>query len=364
MPPLRLLELRGSHYDMGYQHGQAYTNEIQEITEERLHLCTEETWTGRALSRDRVLSLAEACLDEHWLYAPELMEQLQGISDATGVGMRELIITNGFTDFADTIYNALEREPATPIFGNECTSFAVSDRATSEGAGFIGQTWDMHATATPYVIVLHGRPDNEPDFYAFTVTGCVAMIGMNEAGIAVGINNLAGADGQIGVTWPFVCRKILMQDNIGDALACITSAKLAGGHSYMLMDAKGNGYNVEAMASTYHITPLDGDYLAHANLCHAATTRAVERPQTDDLLEDSEKRQARAEHYLWQTPITLDHLMAMTRDRQDDHYSICAVSEPPFYSETCGAVIMRPAMREFWGVWGLPTENPYECFTL
>ena len=48
-----------------------------------------------------------------------------------------------------------------------------------------------------------------PDFLTFTVTGCIGMIGMNSAGITVGVNNLMATDGQIGVTWPFVVRKIL-----------------------------------------------------------------------------------------------------------------------------------------------------------
>jgi hypothetical protein len=27
-------------------------------------------------------------------------------------------------------------------------------------------------------------------------------------------------------------------------------------------------------------------------------------------------------------------------------------------------VVMRPATREFWGVWGLPTHNEYQRFAL
>ncbi len=356
MPPIRLLELTGNNYDMGYQHGLAYAEEIRAITAERIHLCSDPAWTGRSLPLQRILSLADECLKEHEAYAPELIDQLRGISDATGISLRELIITNGFTDFADVIYNALEREPASPIFGQECTTF-IAD-------GFIGQTWDMHATATPYVIVLHGKPDHDPHFLAFTITGCVAMIGMNDAGIAVGINNLAGADGQPGVTWPFICRKILAQTTLEDALECITSAKLAGGHNYMLADANGRGYNVEAMTTACHIEPLADAPLIHANICLAATTQAVERPLTDDLTDDSGKRLNRAADYLKQRPAQLDDLMQLTRDRSDGSYSVCAMSEPPFYSETCGAVIMRPASLDFWGVWGLPTENDYEHFKL
>ncbi len=364
MPPIRVLKISGSPYEMGFTHGKRYTNPIREITAERIHLCSDETWTGRSMPRQDVLALAEKCLDAHYAYAPEQMRQLEGMADATGLSLAELIITNGFTDFVDVIYNMdAERVEPTRI-ANECTSALVGPDMAQDGLGMLSQTWDMHATATPYVLLLRGEPQNEPAFLAFTITGCVGMIGMNEAGIAVGINNLVGADGKVGVTWPFVCRKILSQTNIEDALACITEAELAGGHNYLLMDAAGQGYNVEAMASAVHVTDLDGQVLAHANQCLQPSTQAVERAPMDDAIEDSDTRVNRANEFLSQQSITPETLMALTRDRTDGAYSVCAMSEPPYYSETCCAVVMRSGTHEFWGVWGLPTENDYERFVV
>lgn len=362
MPRLRILEVHGTHYEMGYQHGIAYANAIRELTHERVALCSDEAWTGRSLPTDHVLELAQACLEEHYTYAPELMEQLEGIAKATDLALPQLLIANGFTDLSDTIYNALERVPKRPIYGNECTAFFVGSDTAAEGKALLGQTWDMHATATPYVLMLHGKPKGEPDFMAFTLTGCVAMIGMNEAGIAVGINNLASANGQVGVTWPFVCRKVLMQDNLEDALACITSARLAGGHNYILADATGRAYNVEAMPTVCHVEAID--VYAHANICHYEPSRADERALDEEWVHDSTIRIRRAEQYLNQQPVTVETLMTLTRDRSDDSYSVCSMSEPPFYSETCGAVIMRPHSRELWGVWGLPNQNEYERLSL
>ena len=63
----------------------------------------------------------------------------------------------------------------------------------------------MHDSATPHVILLRSRPADAPDFLCFTTVGCVGMIGLNEAGVAVGINNLLGADGQIRGNVAFCC---------------------------------------------------------------------------------------------------------------------------------------------------------------
>jgi isopenicillin-N N-acyltransferase-like protein len=369
MGRIRLLDVAGTPYQMGQQHGQTYAKAIRDLTTERLHLSFDSLWTGRALSRERVLALAEACLEAHRAYAPDLMEELEGLARATDLGLPELIIASGFTDFVDTLYNAEgagQAEPVAAARGNECTTFLTTDAPTEAGYGLLGQTWDMHESAMPHVILLRGRPKGAPAFLTFTLTGCVGMIGMNEAGISVGINNLMGADGAPGVTWPFVIRKILAQTTLDDALRCITEARLAGAHNYLLLDADGRGYNVEAMSTACAVIPIDpyDETFAHANRCLTPEAQAVERPQTEDLALDSDIRLGRAQRMLAERPLSPEALMAITRDRSDGEYSICAVSEPPWYSATCGAAIMRPATREFWGVWGLPHENPYERFTL
>lgn len=360
---IKQLILSGSFYEMGYQHGQAYRDDIRHFAEERLQLSMSDKWAGVSLSRKEVLALAEACVAAHQQYAPDLMAELQGMSAATDLSLAELVIVNGFTDFIDTVYHAgmEKKQSLTPSRSEDnCTAFIIPNGATTDGHGFFGQTWDMHDTATPFVRLLRIQPTNGLACLVFTITGCVGMIGMNEAGIAIGINNLLGGDGQVGVTWPFVVRQALAQSTIDDALACITQAPLAGAHSYLLFDSYGRGYNVEAMSSRRHVTQLDTECLVHTNHCLIPETHTVERKRLPESQASSENRLHQADTLLAERPITVETLMALTRD--PNH--ICVISEAPLYLETCGAAIMRPATGEFWAVWGLPTQNEYERFTI
>jgi isopenicillin-N N-acyltransferase like protein len=318
MARLRVLQLTGTPYEIGFQHGLAYAEDIRKVTAERIQLSCEPTWTGRSLSYKQVLELANACIPYHEDYAPDVLDELRGMSAATGIGLAELIIVGGFTDFVDVVYNANEHQPEVPIYGNECTAWLTSNRMMRDGHGMLAQTWDMHASATPYVILIHGKPDNAPKYYALSLTGCVAMIGMNSAGITVGINNLVGVDGQPGVTWNFVCRKILQQTTLDAALKCLTEARLAGGHNYLLMDAHGNGYNVEAMATAIHISELQDEPLVHTNLCLHENTMAVQRPLTPELIEDSTTRVRRAKMRMNGChDLTEYDLMDIMRSRED-----------------------------------------------
>ncbi|MCY3914540.1 MAG: C45 family autoproteolytic acyltransferase/hydrolase [Chloroflexi bacterium] len=363
MNQIRVVKLSGSPYDMGYAHGLRFRDEIRLFTEERVRLCSSIDWTGRQLSRAAVIALAEACVAEHQAYAPDLMEELQGIADATDLTLAELVINNGFTDFIDTIYRLGDISVpavAAPLAADNCTAFMVPKSRSANGAAFFGQTWDMHASATPYVILIQGEPDDAPRFLTFTVTGCVGMIGMNSAGIAIGVNNLMATDGQIGVTWPFVVRKILQQDDLDAALKCLTGAKLAGAHNYMLMDKSGRGYEVEAMSTSHHVRELADETISHTNHCLIQKNLDVARDRPPSSQNSSENRLRRANELLAQDGITIDDLMALTRDE----VAICTRPQPPTHVESCGAAIMSPSTGDFWPVWGIPADNEYEHFTI
>jgi isopenicillin-N N-acyltransferase-like protein len=365
MQKINVLEIGGAPYEMGFQHGETYADAIRMFTEERVRLSSDPYWTGFNLPREKIIALGEACLEEHRVYAPELVEELRGMADATGLGLAELVIMNGFTDFIDVVYGAGKRLQAaetteTAAAIDDCTAFIVPDSAAAGGHGFLGQTWDVRASATPYVILLRGYSDDAPSFLSFTTVGCVGMIGMNEAGITVGINNLSGADGRVGVSWNFVVREALRQTRFEEALACITGAELAGAHNYLLMDAEGRGANVEATATRQHVTDLDGRPLVHTNHCIHEETRAFQRARDPIAQQSSERRLERARHLLDRTDLDVDALMAVTRDPE----AICYRGRPPAHIATCGAVIADPAGRRMWALRGLPSENRYTEITV
>ncbi|NDJ85726.1 MAG: hypothetical protein GYB66_07555 [Chloroflexi bacterium] len=354
MSPLRVLDVAGTPFQMGYYHGLVYRDAIRAMARQRLQLCRDTNWVSAPLPFADILSLAEACEEEHHRYDADLMAELAGLSTATGLSLAELIIANGFTDFVDVL------EPRGA--GANCTTFMAGRGRTAGGFPLAGQTWDMNPGMSPYVLLMRAAPENAPAFITFTLTGCVGMIGMNAAGIGVCINNLASAHGQPGVTWPFVVRRILKQTNIGDAMGCVADARLAGGHNYLIFDAGGCGYNIEAMPHQLHIE-LVTDYVAHANRCLHPSTQAFERALSREEIRDSDTRQARAAHYLQGVDITSDVLMALTRDRSDGPDSVC-VRRPEWDLETVGAVVMSPSTTELWAVAGSPLTNEYARFVL
>ncbi|MFQ5556333.1 MAG: C45 family autoproteolytic acyltransferase/hydrolase [Acidimicrobiales bacterium] len=283
------------------------------------------------------------------------------MASAAGISAAEAIVVGGFTDFVDTVRGALGGSHPATVVEDDCTAVIVPDQL-ADGAGVFGQTWDMHDSATDHVVLLRIRPDGAPAALVFTTTGCVGQIGMNEAGVCVGINNLTAADGRAGVTWPVVVREMLTRSSAGEALEVLRSAELAGAHNYLIFDSDGTGYDVEAMPSTRSELELADWPLVHTNHVLSPEAAAVEGDRPPALVAGSRERLARAERLLKDraTAIGVDDVMALTRDPR----SICQTSTEPYRIESSGAAVMRPRTGDFWACWGPPAHNDYEHFTL
>ena len=280
---IRRIVLAGSPEEMGTLHGETYRDEIREYAEDRLALSAGGNWSGRAAGRDEVLALAASMLPAHRAYSGELCAEMEAMARACDLGPAEAIIVGGFTDFVDAVRATGAGVPDE----DDCTAVIVPD-AMADGQGFLAQTWDMHDSATEHVILLDVRPNDGPRSFVFSTVGCLGQIGINEAGISIGINNLAAEVGACGVTWPLVIRQALAQTDIASALRCITEAPLTGAHHYLLMDAEGAGFDVEAMPQGCAVREMGQTPLVHTNHWprpEDARVRGREAPGPDGFFE-------------------------------------------------------------------------------
>jgi isopenicillin-N N-acyltransferase-like protein len=272
-------------------------------------------------------------LPAHRSFDLDLYEEMEAMARAAGISPAEAVIVGGFTDFVDV----LRAGGATGLTEeDDCTAVVVPDELAG-GAGFLAQTWDMHDSATEHVTLIRVAPPSGPGALVFSTVGCLGQIGMNQAGIAVGINNLTATNGQIGVTWPFVVRKAL--------------------------DESGTGYNIEAMPGYRAMTRMEREPLVHTNHCLDTEARLLEAPRPGDLMKSSVDRLATATELLakWAATgdaLTVQHMIDLTREPE----VICRRSTPPYHNESSGAAVMRPGTGEFWACWGVPADNQFEAF--
>ena len=346
---------------MGDAHGRAHGDEIRDYARDRVELVAEGLWSGGPLERGAVLELAEACLPAHEAFSPALHAEMLAMAAAAGITPAEAVVVGGFTDFVDTVRAVTAGPHPVSVTEDDCTAFVVPDGRAS-GAGMLGQTWDMHDTATDHVVLSRLRPDDGPDALVFTTVGCLGQIGMNEAGLCVGINNLTGNDGRFGVTWPSVIREMLARATAAEALDVLLRADLAGAHNYLALDAGGRGFSVEAMPSARPVEALADEPLVHTNHVADPAAEPFEGERDAEVMANSRRRLDLAAAMLADTsgPVDAERLMEVTREPT----AICRWPDAKYRVESSGAVIMRPRTGDFWACWGQPADNHYEHFSL
>lgn len=338
---LRNLALAGSAEAIGATHGLRLAQPIRAYLADRLDLAGDPYWSGRSEDAGRILQMAEGTLEHHARFSEALYDEMLSMAASAGISPAEAVVVGGFTDLIDLVRAAGE----SGIEEDDCTG------VVDAGNGLLAQTWDMHASAGRYVYLFDIRPDDRPRALVQTTAGCLGQIGMNEAGIAIGINNLTSI-GRPGVTWPFVVRKVLETTDLDDAVKVVVDAELAGGHNFMVMGPDGVGCNIEAMPGSNRVTRVETGSFIHTNHCLAGETKAEEGLRNPLNEANSDRR-------LDQGSAHASDLEAFFAD-VDINRSAASDHEVA----TCGAVVMKPGSRSMDAVWGQPGSHPWEHFTI
>jgi isopenicillin-N N-acyltransferase-like protein len=304
--------------------------------------------------------------------APDLLEEMRGIADGAGRQLGEILALNVRTELMAGIGNgviapgwpaARERNRAAgvpahpddappasdarPIDDGECTTAAAQPSATDSGATILAQTWDWQGDQRAACILLRVRAPGEPEILTMTEAGIVAKIGLNSAGVAVGLNLLRSAsDGrEVGMPVHVLLRKMLQAGSFAEARAMADMAPAAGSSCITLASADGGLASLEITpAGVAEVLP-QGGVLAHANHCLDAGAAAGECP-IDPVATTTVERHGRAWDLLNASAgaLTVAHFQAILRDHGGDPRCICRHPDPRLApvdrgESVCGIVI-------------------------
>jgi isopenicillin-N N-acyltransferase like protein len=345
----------------GQIHGETFRGEIKALAAIRSYLCTK---VGGFKSAAEVQVAASAHLPVLERYHRGLHDELIGIAEGAAVSPEDIVIANHYTDLRD-----LDPDPGTwrpaPLAddpgGSAGPGAAGIDHegcsviwAESPAGRILAQTWDMHATAIPYVMVLRvpESPDGPP-VTLLSVTGCLGMAGMNAAGVAIAINNLFSTDATLGVVWPAVVRRALHRRTAAEARDAIATSPIGSGHHYFVADRR-QAFAIEASGTRRKQVFAGGRTYCHTNHCLdgdvAARSKVPPTSTTHDRMRWLEADLARA-------PIA-DLADAWRRLGSEDGWprSVCtnmATPESPHGAATCGAIAMNLDTGELWAQQGL-----------
>lgn len=232
---LQTLELQGTTpRARGEHHGESFRDGIHGIYAVRLRLMLKKT---DLKTEENVLALARHHLPVLERFDRALFDELCGIAAGAGLTPEQLVVVNHYTDLRDLTANDLAALDHSADRGagrdpGGCSAWFVDDGQHR----VLGQTWDMHASATPYALLLTIPNDDGTKTVCFTIMGCLGMTGMTSNGLCLTINNLNSVDATVGVVWPALVRKALQQQTAKKALHLLQTSPIGSGRHYIVAD--------------------------------------------------------------------------------------------------------------------------------
>ncbi len=325
----------GSHYKIGYTVGRAAKKMLEKsLTAYRAALPL-EGWKG------------PFGIDQQYLQAaletfPHLVEELQGIADGAKLDFAELFFLNALEE-------ALDLDPR-----QACTSVGLTDQ---RGA-WLGHNEDWYAFDTENVIALYARPRGKPAFISVTAAPFLAAVGVNEAGLAQGVNSVDSVDTRAGLPRMFSARAALEAVSIDEAIKLATAGKRAGGYNHLLVHAGGSCGNLETTATAFNFLPA-ARVAFHSN--HYLNSRLDE--MAVGATRHSLSRYGRLlelEETFTESLAGREVIARALSDHQNSPYSICRHGEEQGDgSATIFSVIIEAATFTVYAVAGNPCHGEY-----
>jgi isopenicillin-N N-acyltransferase-like protein len=359
---MRHLVFEGSCFDIGRSFGEECRSEIAELYDARMESAIRlvRFFAGKETDRRSLLDVARRSLAQSRAYAPAVRDELRGIAEGAGRSLGEVWAMNGLTDLLDVIAFGRPEEPSAPPPEVEgCSSFILPPVGGSAHGGICGQSWDLGTENLPYVLLVTRRPTHGLATTCLTTVGCLSLIGMNEAGLAVGTTNIRTTDSRPGVGYLEVIHCALGCSRLSDVERVIRDAPRAGAHYYYAMNAESEVLALECSAAQVAKLDVYDDVLVHSNHCLAPSIRAIEAATPR---ESTEFRANRLKGLLQGRVggISVDMLKAALSDHEGGDLGICR--HDAYGVSSNGSVIMLPSEGRMLAVHGQACAGEWvEC---
>lgn len=354
-PSIRRLILEGTDpTGWGLQHGETLRCEIRQAYEVRLELVLQKT---DLRNEEEALALCRLHAPILQKFDVPLYAEMNGIATGSTLSLSQIVLLNHYTDLRDLRRQHLVDSGSNGADdGDQGCSVIFAPGASDL---LLGQTWDMHGSATDFVWLLEiptpfvdeeGAQANGRTLL-FTLAGCVGMTGATSWGLGMTINNLNSVDACIGIVWPALVRRALRCATAKQARDVILGAPLGSGHHYVVADNQ-NLFGIETSGTQKKIIQEGIDRIhLHTNHCLDEEMR-----HTCRILPTST------------TELRYQTLVERTRtksvDDLDEMWSMLSeVSHPRDANEahavaTCGAFCMNLSSRIVWACQGPPALDP------
>ena len=276
-----LLEVRGSHREVGWRIGQVMKSQIQSM----LTGLPDDLPPG--ISWEELLYQGSLYLAHTRAVYPQYVAELEGVAEGAETPFNEVFLL-----VCEELWEAAAWRSGAPRAAKGCTDFAARGQATLDGATLLAHTNDLSAQVEDKLVLLKVQAGDEPQFLGISVGGIGYSAGFNAAGIGLTGNQVDSNDIRPGVPRLMMVRAILAARRLGEAMDVCLLPQRASNYNNVIADLHGEVYSMEGSATDYEPVYIAEDILAHAN--HYATPAMRKFEYDRNAIADSVIRHNRA----------------------------------------------------------------------
>jgi len=344
----REIEVRGTPRQLGQQIGEAAKSEIQGFCEVALQRVNKTI----AISHDKAMAIARQCTSLAQSYSSDMVEELDGMAEASGVSLDQLMLLQ--------VRNQFTAEPE-----SGCTSFSIAASQTASSSALIGQNWDNDPELDPFNVVLKRYPHGKPANMTITQAGLIAYIGLSDAGMGVCLNTLPAPSREIGVPHYFTVRGIYESTSLEEAVQAVRRANRAVPANIMLATPQGP-FDLEVTIDDVHVLGTDESVVTHTNHCLHPDLLAINQ-DFPELIESGPRKSRIDDRLQSADQLDLQSLQSALSDHDNHPRSICRhPNEDPttgFWTSVF-SVVLDTTNSTMHVTRGTPCDHPYEEYKL
>jgi isopenicillin-N N-acyltransferase like protein len=236
----RVLHVKGTPYDMGFQQGTLLRDEIRELVHFLFDVKAKEFQTelkvevgGLKVSPDPK-ALIKGIADGQRKFVPaRYFEEMRGIADGAGMPVEDVIVAN----FIPEMFH--------------CSGFALCGKATVDGKLYHGRVLDYGVDwrLQEHAVVTVAEPEGRNAFVNVTFAGFVGSVtGMNAESISIGEMGGKGLGHWAGVPMAILVRMALEEaDSLEEAVGIFRDSPRTCEYYYVVADGEtGKAVGMEA----------------------------------------------------------------------------------------------------------------------
>lgn len=353
---MKILQLSGSPYDIGQQHGEQAKEEVHFSLDSYERLFYESV----DLSWSDAIEQAKIHLDFIEKTDVALLDEMDGIAIGASVDFNDILVLNARSEIALT-RNTIDG----------CTSLSVLPPLATNA--YLAQNWDWRGAQARSLILTKITQENRPTIQMVTEGGIIGKIGFNSAGLGVCLNAIRAQVKSDKLPIHLGLRVILNATHIDEAVERVSHRTVASAANFLVGQDDGEGrtktINLEVSPTGEDNKTTNDSYLYHTN--HLCSETMIDRIGKENIQTTKNTywrfdrmKQLLKEHQASGKKVDGDVIRRWLSDHENKPYSICRHKIPGSsdYTNTVTvfAVIMNLTERTMHFMNGQPCEPTME----